>query len=140
VPKFISKDWRVVINGVTLSDHAFDVQIENVKEQIDVSGFSPLGTLEFLPGPQDQTITVSFLNDFDSGKVHATIWPLYEGGSSFPILIQPDSDAGTTSSNPTYSGTAVCFNYPTSATLGERAETVVEFKPAPNSSFDWSSP
>jgi len=140
VPKFISTDWKVVVNSVTLSDHAFDVQIGNEREQVDVSGFSPTGTREFLPGVKDQTITISFLNDFASGSVHATIWPLWEGGSSFPILVQPDSDAGTSASNPTYSGTANVFTYPTSATLNERAETVVEFKPAANASFDWSSP
>ena len=140
MPKFINTDWKVVINSVTLSDHAFDVQIANEKEQIDVSGYSPTGTREFLPGIQDQTITVSFLMDYAASSVHATIWPLYEGGSSFPILVQPDSDAGTTSSNPTYSGTASIYSYPTGATLNERAEAVMEFKPAPNARFDWSSP
>ena len=140
MPKQIATDWRVMINNVSLGDHAFNVQIEDSKEQIDVSGFSPTGRKEFLPGSQDQTITVSFLMDFDSAKVHATIWPLYEGGSSFPILVQPDSDAGTSSTNPTYSGTAVCFEYPLSATLNERLELVVPFKPAPNALFDWSSP
>ena len=129
-----------MINNVSLGDHAFNVQIEDSKEQIDVSGFSPTGRKEFLPGSQDQTITVSFLMDFDSGKVHQTIWPLYEGGSSFPILVQPDSDAGTSTTNPTYSGTAVVFQYSPSATLNERLEMVVEFKPAPNALFDWSSP
>jgi hypothetical protein len=140
MPKFISTDWKVVVNSVNLSDHAFDVQIGDEKEQVDVSGFSPTGRREFLPGIQDQTITVSFLNDYGNGSVHQTIWPLYEGGSSFPILVQPDSDAGTSSTNPYYFGTANVFSYPPSATLNERAEVVVEFKPAPNSLFDWSSP
>jgi hypothetical protein len=140
MPKFISTDWKVVVNSVDLSNHAFDVQIANERDQVDVSGFSPTGTREFLPGVKDQGITVSFLNDFAAGSVHATIWPLWEGGSSFVVLVQPDSDAGTTSSNPTYSGTANVFTYPTSATLNERSEAVIEFKPAANSSFDWSSP
>jgi hypothetical protein len=140
VPKFISTDWKVLVNSVDLSDHAFDVQITDEKEQIDVSGFSPTGRREFLPGIQDQTIAISFLQDFASAEVHATIWPIYEGGLSVPVLVQPDSDAGTGSTNPTYSGTANCFSYPVSGTLNERAEVVVEFKPAPNSLFDWSSP
>jgi len=115
----------VRVNNVNLSNHAFDVQITDEKDQIDVSGFSPTGRREFLPGNQDQTIAVSFLMDFDSGSVHPTIWPLYEGGSSFPILVQPDSDAGTSSTNPTYSGTAVVFQYSPSATLNERLEMFV---------------
>jgi hypothetical protein len=140
MPKFISTDWKVVVNSVDLSNHAFDVQIGDEKEQVDVSGFSPTGRKEFLPGTQDQTITVSFLNDFGSASVHQTIWPLYEGGSSFPVIVQPDSDAGTSNTNPWYGGTANVFQYPPSATLNERAEVVVEFKPAPNSLFDWSAP
>jgi len=138
MPKFISTDWKVVVNGVVLSDHAFDVQIGDEKEQVDVSGFSPTGRREFLPGIQDQTITVQFLNDFGTGSVHQTIWPLYEGGSSFPVFVQPDSDAGTGTTNPWYGGTANVFSYPPSATLNERAEVTVEFKPAPNSLFDWT--
>ncbi len=140
MPKFISTDWKVMINSVDMSSFAFDVQITDEKEQIDVSGFSPTGRKEFLPGSQDQTIAVSLLESFSTGGPHATIWPLYEGGSSFPILVQPDSDAGTSSSNPTYSGTAVCFAYGPSGTLNERSEIVVEFKPAPNALFDWSAP
>jgi hypothetical protein len=138
MPKFISTDWKVVINGVALSDHCFDVQIGDEKEQVDVSGFSPTGRREFLPGIQDQTITCQFLNDFGAGSVHQTIWPLYEGGSSFPVFVQPDSDAGTSATNPWYGGTANVFSYPPSATLNERAEVTVEFKPAPNSLFDWT--
>ncbi len=140
MPKFVSTDWKVLINSVDLSTYAFDVQIADEKEQIDVSGFSPTGRKEFVPGVQDQAITVSFLQSFSSGGPHATIWPLYEGGSSFPVLVQPDSDAGTTSSNPTYSGTANVFSYPPTGTLNERSEVVVEFKPAANSLFDWSAP
>lgn len=140
MPKFISTDWKIVVNGVNLSDHCFDIQIGDEKEQVDVSGFSTTGRKEFLPGTQDQTITAQFLNDYGAGSVHATIWPLYEGGSSFPIIVQPDSDAGTSSTNPTYSGTANVFSYPPSATLNERAEVTIEFKPAPNSLFDWSAP
>ena len=86
MPKFISTDWKVVVNSVDLSDHAFDVQITDEKEQIDVSGFSPTGRREFLPGIQDQTIAISFLQDFASAEVHATIWPIYEGGLSVPVL------------------------------------------------------
>ena len=69
MPKFISTDWKITVAGVDLSDHCFDIQIANEKDQVDVSGFSPLGTREFLPGIQDQTVTAQFLNDFATGEV-----------------------------------------------------------------------
>jgi hypothetical protein len=139
MPKTIATDWKVVINGVVLSDHCFDVQIGDEKEQIDVSGFNPLGAREYLPGTQDQTITLQFLNDWASGSVHATLNPLYTGGSTFPIFVQPDSDAGTSATNPIYGGSANIYSYPPGATLNERVELTVEFKPAPNSKFTWGT-
>lgn len=140
--KFLSTDWKVVVNGVVLSDHAFDVQIADEKDRVDVSGFSPTGTREFLPGLSDQSVSVQFLADFKAaaaGAVHATIYPLYSGGSSFPFFVQPDSDVGTSATNPIYGGTAQVFSYPMGATLNERAEQTVEFAPAPNSTFAWGT-
>ena len=48
--KFLLNDVRVVVNSVNLSDHAFNIDTPSEKEQVDVSGFSPTGTREFLPG------------------------------------------------------------------------------------------
>ena len=48
--KFLLTDVRVVVNGRDLSDHAVSVDTPSSKEQVDVSGFSPTGTREFLPG------------------------------------------------------------------------------------------
>ena len=140
--KFLSTDWKVVVNGVTLSDHAFDVQIADEKDRVEVSGFSPLGTREFLPGLSEQGVTVQVLADFKAagtGAVHATIYPLYTAGSAFPFYVQPDSDAGLGGTNPLYGGTAQVFSYPVGATLNERTEQTVEFAPAPNSTFAWGT-
>jgi len=140
--KSLATDWKVVANGVVLSDHAFDVQIADEKDRVDVSGFSPTGTREFLPGLAEQGVDVQFLADFKSaaaGAVHATLYPLYTGGSSFPFYVQPDSDAGTSATNPIYGGTAQIFSYPMGATLNERLEQTVSFAPAPNSSFAWGT-
>ena len=137
--KFLSTDWKVMVNGVNLSDHAFDVQIADEKDRVDVSGFSPTGTREFLPGLSTQTVTVQFLADFASSKVHATIYPLYTAGSAFPFYVVPDSDTGTSATTPLYGGTASVFSYPMGATLNERTEQTVEFAPAANSTFAWGT-
>ena len=137
--KFLSTDWKVMVNNVNLSNHAFDVAIASEKEQIDVSSFSPTGTREFLPGLEDQGVTVQFLNDFGSGSVYATIEPLYRLGSSFPFFVQPDSDAGTSATNPIFGGTANVFTFPMTGTLNERAEMSVEFKPSANARFSWGT-
>ena len=136
--KFVSTDWRVVVNNVDLSNHAFNVDAPQVKDQIDVSGFG--GSREFLPGQEDATLTIQFLNDFGTGSVHMTLSPLFTSGSSFPVYVQPDNGGGTSPSNPIFGGTASLFTYNGGqATLNQRAELTAEFKPAPNSTFAWGT-
>lgn len=136
--KFISTDWKVVINGVDLSDHADEVDTPFEKEQVDVSGFG--GTREFLPGIEDATITIGFIQDFGSSKVHATIYPLYSGGSTFPVYVQPSRTSGTSATNPICGGTASVYTYNGgAATLNEVSKISVDFKPAPSSRFTWGT-
>jgi hypothetical protein len=138
--KFLLNDVRVVVNSVNLSDHAFNIDTPSEKEQVDVSGFSPTGTREFLPGLADQTIEVQFENDFSASSVHATLEPLYSSGSAFPLYVQPVSALGTSATNPIYGGTAVLYSYNgLSGGLAARAETTATFRPAPNSRFAWGT-
>jgi hypothetical protein len=140
VAKFIHGDDKVVVNGRVLSDHAFAIDTPSEKEQVDVSGFSPTATREYLPGLAEQTIEVSFLQDFGTNSVHQTLEPLYRTGTTFPMFVQPDSDAGTSAANPIYGGTASLYEYNgLSGELNSRAEVVAVFKPAPGSSFAWGT-
>lgn len=137
--KFATNDVKIVVAGVDLSDHGFNVDTPEVKPQIDVSGFNPNGTSEFLPGIADQTITVQFRNDFAAAKVHATLYPLYSGGSVFPIYVQPTS-ATVSPTNPCFGGSALMYDYNgLSGALGAAADMTVTFKPAPGSKFAWGT-
>jgi hypothetical protein len=137
---FLAGDVKVVVNSVDLSDQAFSVDTPQEKEQVDVSTFSPTGTRSFLPGVADQTLTVGFRQNFASGKVHQTLYPLFSGGSQFPVFVQADSDAGTSATNPVYGGTATMLTYNgLGAELNDSVDIEVEFKPAPGSSFRWGT-
>lgn len=139
--KYANVEWKVSINGVDLSNHAFDVQIGDEKDKVDVSGFG--GSREFLPGLRNETVTVQFLNDFGTaspGSVFWTLQPLYDAGSSFPFYVQPFNDNGTAgSTDPKYGGTANIFSLPVGATLNERGELTCEFSPAPANEFSWGT-
>ena len=138
--KYINTDVKVVVNGRNLSDHAFRVSTPAEKEQVDVSGFSTTGTREFLPGVADQTIEVSFLQDFGTNSVHQTLEPLFTGGSVFPIYVVPDSDTGTSASNPLFGGTASLYTYNgLDGELNARGEVTATFKPAAGSRFAWGT-
>jgi hypothetical protein len=138
VAKFLSTDWKVMVNGVDLSVYADSVDTPMEKDQVDVSGFG--GTREFIPGIADATITVEFLQDFASSKVHATLYPLFSGGSVFPMYVQPFRSSGTSATNPICGGTASMYQYNGgAAALNDAAKLSVDFKPAPNSSFTWGT-
>lgn len=140
--KFLNTSDKVVVNNQDLSDHAFRLDSPQTKEQVDVSGFSNTLTREFLAGLEDATITIGFLQDFGSNSVHATLYPLYTGGTPFPVYIQPDGRGGTTGqgTNPIFGGSAILFDYNgLSGELNARGEIEATFKPAPNSRFQWGT-
>ena len=137
---FLVGDVKVLINSVDLSDQAFSVDVPFERDQVDVSTFSPVGARSFLPGVADQTITIGFRQSYASGKAHQTLYPLYSGGSSFPIYVWPDSDSGTSATNPVVGGTASIFSYNgLSGELNDSADIECEFKPAPGSNFRWGT-
>ena len=137
--KAVATDWKVMVNNVNLSSWAFAVDGVDEKEQIDISGFSPTGAREYAPGTRDQTVTISFVNDRASGGPHQTIEPLYRGGSVFPFYVVPDSDLGTSASNPLFGGTASVYGFPFGAELNNREELEIAFRPAQNSVFNWGT-
>lgn len=135
--KQVAKYWKVVVNGTDLSQYADNVDTGSEKEQIDVSGFG--GSKEFIPGQQDDTLNIEFFMGMGSNEPHTVIYPLYSGNSVFPIYVQPDSTAGTSSSNQLFGGSASIYAYPFGASLNEAVKATLEFKPAPNSSFTWGT-
>ena len=137
--KGAATDWKVVVNNVVLSSWAFDVSIEDAKERLEVSGFSPTGAREYVPGLAEQSVTVQFRNDLAAGGPFQTCVQLYQGGSVFPFFVQRDSDAGTSTTNPIYGGSASLFSFPMQASLNEVEEVTYEFSVAPNSVFRWGT-
>ena len=130
--KFILQDGYVSVSGTDLSDHAFNVDLPQEREQIDVSGFNATGAKSFLPGSTDATATVQFLQDFAANKVHATLEPLYRNSSTFALIIKPTSTV-TSATNPAFQGTAALFSYNgLSGNLGDRSEITAVFKSADN--------
>lgn len=125
--KYLNTDCKVMVNGVDLSNQAFNVDIPLVKDQVEVSGFSASGAKEFLPGAKDERVTVSFRQNFGGTLVDATLWNLYNSGTPFILAVNPTSGTAT-SSNPTYSGTANLFEYhPINSAFGDVSNTDVTF-------------
>lgn len=134
MPKHLGDNRKVVVDGYDLSSFADSVDTPSEKAQIDVSGFG--GTREYLPGQEDSTITVEFFVGHGSAEPNWVLGSLYSSGSHFPVYVQEDADAGTTSENPVYGGIAALYGYNSvPGALGEAAKFSVDFKPAPGYAF-----
>lgn len=124
--KLILKNCVVTVNSVDLSDHASSVEIEATKDDVETTSFDGSGK-EVKAGLQDTTITVTFQQDFASGEVDATLWPLWNNETEFTVSVKPTSDS-TSATNPRYDATCVLLEYsPLDGDVGELSETEVEF-------------
>jgi len=135
--KFLLKDVKVMVGTNDLSLHAFNVDTPGTREQVDVSGFSTVGTREYLPGLADESIVIQFENDFAATSVHSVLEPLYRTGATTLVYVQPTS-AAVSATNPAFGGQGVLFDYNgLSGALNARSETTATFKPAPGGTFQW---
>jgi len=140
MPKHLLTNAKVTINSVDLSNFAFSLDTPDEREQVDVSGFSPSGTREYLPGVRDQTITIGFLQGYGTAEPHGVLNPLYVAGSTFPISIQADATAAVGTTNPRYSGTAALYSYNGMAgDLNARGEITATFRPATGTGFSYQT-
>jgi len=136
--KFLSTDWKVVVAGTDLSRFADSVDTPMEKDQVDVSGFG--GTREFIPGIEDATITIEFLQGFGTNEPHTVLYPLYNSGTTFVMYVQPFRAQGTSTANPVMGGTASMYQYNGgAAALNDAAKFSVDFKPAPGARFAWGT-
>lgn len=138
--KYLLTNAKVTVDGKDLSNFAFSLDTPDEREEVDVSGFNPNGTREYLPGLRDQSIVVGFLQGFGTADPHNVLYPLYQSGSAFPISIQPDATAGVGTANPRFNGTATLYAYNgLSGELNARGEIQVTFRPASNTGFTYSA-
>src|SRR5690348_9825515 len=123
--KFAATDVYVLLNSQNISDWCFEVDTPDAKNQIDVSGFNPTGSQEYVPGSRDQSITLKVLQDYGSTQIHQLLNPLYVNNTVFAIELRPTS-AARSATNPWYGGSAQMYEYDgLSAQLNNRAEITV---------------
>jgi hypothetical protein len=139
MPKFILTDGYVEINGVDMSDHAFTLDTPQEKERVDVSGFNSSGTQEFLPGRKEESVTITFRQDFASSEPHQTLEPLFRNNTTFGFSVRPTSSA-VSATNPRFWGTASLFTYNgLSGEISSVAEVIAELRPATSTGFVWAT-
>jgi hypothetical protein len=119
-------DAMVIVNGVTLSDHANSVTINDTRDSVDITAFGATNKA-VTKGLGDASISVDFFQDFAAGKTHATLQPLVGSSTGVVIEVRPTS-AARSATNPAAVMTALLTNYTMLAGgLGEASTISAEF-------------
>ena len=126
--------WRngyLQINGVSLHDHAREISIEASVSEIPASVHGDT-VARVVPGLEDWTISVTFLQDFAAAKVDQTLTALAyttQSPTGFPIIVGADATTAVSSTNPRYSGNAILAAYsPMHGPHGSNLEATAKFR------------
>lgn len=119
-------DAFVSINGVTLSDHASSVTVEDSRDSVDITAMGATSKA-VTKGLGDAKITVKLFQDFAAGKTHATLQPLLGSTTPVTIEVRPTS-AARSATNPAavMSGLLMNYNF-IDGGVGAASEITAEF-------------
>ena len=130
----MSNDVVLTVGGTTLSDHVREVTVNMSAEDLDATGMGATSK-SYAVGLRDDSIEVTFLQDYAASSVDATLSAKVSSSTGFSVVVKPTS-ATTSSTNPSYTMTALLFDYtPIDAQVGEISMPKVVFKAAPGSSI-----
>lgn len=108
--KLILRDVSVSVDGTLLTTSARSVNIDTSADEVETTTFGGNGYHEFEPGLHAGTIEVEFLQGFDAGGVHETLWPLSQSHEEFIIAIGPKGATPATT-NPIFTAPVKLFGY-----------------------------
>ena len=81
---------KVTINSVDLSDHCTSVTTADETEEQDVTGFQQQYR-EMADSLKTASIETTFIQDYASGSVDATIGSIYSGTTNGTVKVCPDT-------------------------------------------------
>jgi hypothetical protein len=126
---FVLTDALVIVNGVTLSDHASSVTVEDTRDSVDVTAFGATSKA-IAKGLGDAKITVQFFQDFAAAKIHATLSPLISSTTPITVEVRATS-AARSATNPAAVLSALMMNYNMlSGGIGDASTITAEFQNA----------
>jgi hypothetical protein len=120
--KFVATDYRVTINGGTVSSSLASVELPIEIDEQETTAFGSEWRTR-IAGLKSGSITLEFHQDFAAGALDSILWPLL--GTNATVTVVPTSGS-VTSSNPSYSGAFLVTSYtPYASTVGDLATVSV---------------
>ena len=126
MPKFVSNDYKITINGTDFSQSIAQVNLEISSDDVETTAFG--GTFRTrIGGLKDGTLQLDFMQDFGAGSVDAVLFPLIQNNSLATVVMTPTS--GTVSAtNPSYTALCLVNQYsPFASSVGDLATLSVSW-------------
>jgi len=123
MPRIVLTNAFISVGGVDLSDLVSSVSLSSTFDVIETSAFSSSATKTRVAGLADNSITLEFHQDYATGEVEQTIYPLL--GTAAAVIVKPNGST-TSAFNPSYTCSAVISEWtPLNGTVGELATASV---------------
>ena len=115
----------VTINSVDVSDHVASVTLNSSIDVVETTAFSTTAARTRIGGLADNSITLEFHQDYASGSIEATVYPLL--GSTTTVVVKPNGST-TSATNPSYTATVLVAEWtPLNGAVGELATASVSW-------------
>jgi len=113
----------VTINSVDVSDHVASVTLNSSIDVVETTAFSSTAARTRIGGLADNSISLEFHQDYASGSIEATVYPLL--GTTTSVVVKPNGTS-TSATNPSYTATVLVSEWtPLSGAVGELATASV---------------
>ena len=115
----------ISVGGIDLSDLVSSVSLSSTFDVVETTAFSSSATKTRVAGLADNSITLEFHQDYATGEVEQTIYPLL--GTVAAVIVKPNG-ASTSAFNPSYTCQAVISEWtPVNGAVGELATASVSW-------------
>lgn len=124
----------LVFNSVDLSDHVRSITVTMSAEDVDITAMGASARAH-TPGLRDDRVEVEFFQDYASAKVDQTLSGYVSNSTGATLVVKPTASS-VSSTNPSYTMTAILLDYePLSGTVGDANTINVTFVPAAGSAI-----
>jgi len=123
MPRLVLTNAYISVGGVDLSDLVASVTLNSTFDVVETTAFSSTAAKTRVAGLADNSISLEFHQDYATGEVEQTIYPLL--GTSAAVIVKPNG-ATTGAFNPSYTCNAIISEWtPLNGAVGELATASV---------------
>jgi len=123
MPRIVLTNAFISVGGVDLSDLVASVTLNSTFDVVETTAFSSTAAKTRVAGLADNSVTLEFHQDYATGEVEQTIYPLL--GQASTVIVKPNGSS-TSAFNPSYTCSAIISEWtPVNGSVGELATASV---------------